>query len=101
MNEMFLEYWKRHDTLVDYLMIDYMITLAMQEFPEIREEIENLPFSSERLYDLVHLLDEPFDEKEFCRLKEKCIFSKLDWHRKYRTEYRGRPTYFAYITKNM
>ena len=29
MNEVFLEYWKRHDTLVDYLMIDYMITLAM------------------------------------------------------------------------
>lgn len=101
MNEMFLEYWKRHDTLVDYLMIDYMITLAMQEFPEIREEIENLPFSSERLYDLVHMLDEPFDEREFCRLKEECIFSKLDWHKKYRTESRGRPTYFAYITKNM
>lgn len=93
--DIFLEYWKDHDTLVDYLMIDYIIMIAYEEFPDIREEIDSLPYSSERLYDLVNLLDKPFNEDEFRKLCNECIFSKLDWHRKYKTAAHGQKTYYA------
>ncbi len=93
--EMFLEYWKNHDTLIDYLMIDYIIMIAYNEFPDIHEEIDGLPYSSERLYDLVHMLDMPYSEDEFNKLCNECIFSKLDWHRKYKIETHGKRTYYA------
>ena len=95
--EMFLEYWQTHDTLVDYLMIDYILMIAYQEFPDIKAEIDSLPWSSERLYDLVHMLDTPYDEEEWNKLSEECIFSKLDWHRKYKSEINGKDTYYSHM----
>lgn len=95
---MFLEYWKKHDTAVDYLMTDYSFWIAYQEFPDIKKEIDSLPWSSERLYDLVHLLNEPYDEIEAKSLFSDCIFSKLDWHKKYKMKAKGKQTYFSYIT---
>ena len=92
---MFLDYWRGHDTLVDYLMIDYIIMTAYREYDDIRREIDSLPWSSERLYDLVHLLDDAYDEKAFGKLEEECLFSKLDWHRKYRLETGGKETYYS------
>ena len=97
--EMFFEYWKKHDTLVDYLMIDYLIMLAYQEFPDIKKEIDGLDYSSERLYDLVNMLSKPYNEADFIKLKEECIFSKLDWHRKYKEEADNRPTFYSVLIK--
>lgn len=97
--EMFLEYWKTHDTLVDYLMIDYIIMIAYNEFPDIKEEIDSLPYSSERLYDLVHMLNKPYEENEFKKLCNDCIFSKLDWHKKYKCKKNKKPTYYSQVIK--
>lgn len=96
--EMFFEYWKSHDVLVDYLMIDYIIMLAYMHFPDIRAQIDSLPYTSERLYDLVNMLSEPYDEETFRTLMKECQYSKLDWHRKYAEEVGGRPTFFSVLT---
>lgn len=96
---MFLEYWKTHDTAVDYLCTDYFFYIAMQEYPEIKAEIDALPWSSERLYDLVHMLSKPYDENTFINLRDECIFSKLDWHRKYRLTASGKPTFYKILTE--
>ena len=95
--EMFLEYWKTHDTLVDYLMIDYVIMTAYNEFEDVKEEIDSLEYTSERLYDLVGMLDQPYDRKWLEELEKDCLFSKLDWHRKYRTTRNGEPTFYAQL----
>lgn len=94
---MFFSYWEKHDTLVDYLMIDYLIMIAYKEFPDIKAEIDNLPYSSERLYDLVKMLNKPYNAKEFTKLKTECIFSKLDWHKKYKTQTKHKKTYYSHI----
>ena len=99
MRDMFLSYWQTHDTLVDYLMVDYLIMTACIEFPDIRQEINSLPYSSERLYDLVHLLDRPFNEAEFDKLRSECIFSKLDWHKKYIETAEKQKTYYYMLTR--
>lgn len=97
---MFLEYWKTHDTAVDYLSTDYFFFLAMQEYPEIKNEINNLPYSSERLYDLESKLNAPYDEIYFDQLKKDCIFSKLDWHKQYREKQDTKKTFFSVISNN-
>lgn len=98
--DMFLKYWKTHNTAVDYLCTDYFFYLAMQEFPEINAEIDSLPYSSERLYDLVKVLNKPYDESYFLKLKEDCIFSKLDWHKKYKTIIKGKETFYKVLLSN-
>ncbi len=98
--QMFLKYWETHDTLIDYLMIDYIIMLAYQTYPDIKAEIDSLPYSSERLYDLVKVLNKPYDESYFLKLKEDCIFSKLDWHKKYKTIIKGKETFYKVLLSN-
>ena len=93
--DVFLEYWRTRDTLVDYLMIDYLLFLAYNEFDDIKAEIDGLSYTSERLYDLVKALDDPCEEGWLEELSEECLFSKLDWHRAYKKENKGKPTYYA------
>lgn len=96
--EMFFDYWKKENKLVDYLMIDYIIMLAYQQYPDIKEEIDTLPYSSERLYDLVGLLSDEYDRDSFDKLMDECIFSKLDWHKEYRTvTVDGKGTNYSHI----
>lgn len=95
--EIFYEYWKKQDTLIDYLMIDYIIMLAYINFSDIKSEIDSLPYSSEKLYDLVNLLSKEFNEEHFDLLMEECIFSKLDWHKKYKSIVKGKETYYSHI----
>lgn len=97
--EMFFDYWIDHDVLVDYFMIDYIIMLAYKHFPDIKSEIDNLPYSSERLYNLVDILCDEYNEEYFNQLMEECIFSKLNWHKKYKTEINGKETYYSHIVK--
>lgn len=95
--EVFLDYWKCHDTLVDYLMIDYILMLAYQEFPDVKSEIDSLPWSSEKLYDMVNMLNKPYNRDQFSQLKSECLFSKLDWHIKYKTKKSGEMTLYGFI----
>ena len=71
----------------------------MYEYPEIKAEIDALPWSSERLYDLVHMLNKPYDENTFISLRDECIFSKLDWHRNYRLTASGNKTFYKILTE--
>lgn len=95
--EMFFDYWENHDVIVDYLMIDYILMIAYNHFNDIKEEIDSLPYSSERLYELVTILNNEYDEKYFNSLMEECIFSKLDWHKEYKLSIKGKETYYSHI----
>ena len=95
--EMFFEYWKTHDVLIDYFMIDYIIMLAYNVFTDIKKEIDSLPYSSERLYDLVNVLSKEYNEDYFNSLKDDCIFSKFDWHKTYKANVKGKETFYSHI----
>lgn len=39
--DFFLHYWKNNDTMVDYLMVDYMIVLAQKYDARIKKNFKN------------------------------------------------------------
>ena len=98
--EFLIEYWKKYDTIIDYFLSDYTIFVAYRNFQAFKDEIDSLPYTSERLYELVHSLDDPYDEERLNDLLAECTYSKLDWHRKYRTEVNGRETIFSHLTRD-
>lgn len=93
--ELFMRYWKDHDVLIDYYLVDYIMMLGYKEFEDVKAEMDGLDYTSERLYELVDILDKPYDEEHFNGLCAECLFSKLNWHIKYKTEAGGKPTYYA------
>ncbi|EQA1379472.1 capsular biosynthesis protein [Escherichia coli] len=59
--DMFYDYWKENDTLIDYFLIDYLILLTYVSFEQFQREIDDLP---------------KFGENSF--LMSKIIFNKLN-----------------------
>lgn len=100
-SEMLQEYWRVKDTIIDYLMLDYIVMVAYRNFPDIKNAIDNLEYTGDEIYELVHTLNSPYDDIQFQQIKEECIFSKLDWHRKYRESVHGKETYYSYIIKSV
>lgn len=95
--EMLSDYWRKHDVIVDYYLLDYTIMLAYWTYDDIRSMIDALPYTSEALYDLVEILDKPYDKEETDRILSSTLFSKLRWDKKFRTEEEGKKTTYAVL----
>lgn len=82
MNAVFSNYWKVHNRLIDYLLIDFVINLILKYDPNLFDMIEAIP--ENRDYYLLNLsLNEEYNEK---RAKEMMIlspFQKLTYKKEF------------------
>lgn len=96
-----LEYWKKEDKAVDYLMMDYIFELAYRNIPCVKEMIDDLPEKNNLLRnELIEKLSEPYDEKRFKRYTEGDTFLyKLSWKFGGKAEETvdGKPTNYAHM----
>lgn len=75
-----LEYWKKCDKAVDYLMMDYIFELAYQNIPCVKEMIDSVPDNNLLRNELINKLAEPYDAEKFKRYTEGDTFLyKLSW----------------------
>lgn len=78
--DMMLEYWKKFDVIIDYLMMDYLIGIAYTHLPEVAEVMDRLPDNNTLRGKLMEAINEPYDEALFSRLEQEDTFaSKLSW----------------------
>ena len=79
----FLAYWHDYDYVADYLMIDYLINLAYENIPFVREEIDSVPINNPCMTLLGELnsgnLEVPFNENAWLELTQDTFFHKLNW----------------------
>lgn len=57
-----IKYNSREQALIDYLLIDYFMELGYEQFEEIRQEIDDLPFTNLYKEELVHRLGATFPD---------------------------------------
>ena len=95
--DFFLNYWKYNDTMVDYLMVDYMIVLAQKYDSRIAELFETIKSNNPECDELVKVLNQPFDSEKWNDLKRKTSLFKLSWKQKYAEEKEGKPTFYKYL----
>ena len=76
-----LEYWKKCDQAVDYLMLDYVFELAYRNIPCVKEMIDSLPEQNNMLRnELIMHLGDPYDKETFRKYTEGDTFLyKLSW----------------------
>lgn len=75
--DMLFEYWRRYDCVVDYYMMHLFISMAAEEFPELRDA---MPYgnSSSSLALLRHLGD-LYEESHWQSFSRKVCFHKLSF----------------------
>jgi len=80
--DLFYGFWRKHDILVDYFLIDYIINYLYFHSDFIRKQIEDVPINNCDISRLNHLLNQPFDEHMFLNITNKTTFHKLSWKTK-------------------
>ena len=78
-DSIFVEYWNKYDILIDYFLIDYCISLAYDNFEQIRELIDNNNYNNERIFDLNDIKNLTYDEIEYRKLIKYNMIHKLSY----------------------
>lgn len=75
---MFFEYWKYENKLIDYLMIDKLFVIAVLHNKVFKEQFLKMPeYYLENVLLLQHAQFEPYDEKIFNQIKSSSTIHKM------------------------
>lgn len=62
-----IEYWRTHDRVIDYLLMDYIFDLAYDHLPAVRSGIDALEPGNPDRHSLMQRINEPWDPDFFRR----------------------------------
>ena len=92
-----VEYWKDQNFLIDYMLIDYAVELAYQNFPEVKNLLDSVPLNNPENEGLRPLLNSAWDEKKFADLTSSTNFFKLTWKHQFKKNISGLETFYGRI----
>lgn len=93
--DFFLYYWKNNDTLIDYLLVDYMIALAQRHDMKIAKSFEEIIPNNPCCDELYKVLGEPYNELLWQELKKDTALFKLTWKQEFPLKKDGYDTFYA------
>ena len=97
MYDLYLDYWKKENIIIDYFLMDYMVKLAYLNFKDIREEFDNIPFNNEAIHELAALLNQKFNKKDFETLLSQNDIHKLSFKMELQEKMENQPTFWGVI----
>ena len=80
--QFFCSYWEKHDTLIDYFLVDHIIYFLYKNDPVCREMLDAIPVNNPNVSFLQDELSNTFELSKWNSLKENTDFFKLDWKAK-------------------
>ena len=91
-----IHWWSENDTIIDYLLMDYVFKIGYDMIPAFREEIDTIPLIQIGL--LRKVLCKEFDLKEWDYYCGQAGFHKLSY-KKYtdKCTKKGKKTHYAYL----
>ncbi len=63
--DIFVEYWKRYDDIVDYVWMDYIFNLLYDHIPSVREMLDAVPCNNPDIWILQTMIAKPFSKERF------------------------------------
>lgn len=93
-------YWKEHDCLISYLLIDCFLAVARRHSSVIDEMVNDLPQKDSSIFVLNDQhLDETYNENTFEKLKGKSNIHKLSYKYPHSEESGGEKTFWGYLVE--
>ncbi len=96
-------YWKKNDTAIDYLLIDYLIKLAKDRIPSVEEYLDIVPINNLHRDDLQAAMNAALPASAFFEVikPDTCLY-KLSWREQY-AEYTsdGKTTVYSDFINNV
>lgn len=77
--EGFFYYFSVYDKIKYYFMVDYIISIACNIFPEIEKQLRDVPYNNERACELGKHLLEKFEKQKYKKYTEGTTVQKLSY----------------------
>lgn len=94
---MLLEYWRKYDVLMDYLLIDSTIDYVYNERERTRRLIDGIVPFNPRTHEMCDVLNDTFDEAAYDVLTSETTFFKLTYKKNFVEERNGQPTLYGHL----
>lgn len=79
MKDAFDLWWKTYDTIIDYVLIDYLLLAGFRHVSAIREIINKVPDNNEDIFEMYQMLNQPYSEEMYQRLTRRNVMHKLTY----------------------
>jgi len=100
MCDAFSKWWSEYDTIIDYVLIDYMLWTGFRKVPAIHEMIDRVPDNNEDIFAMYGRLNEPYTPELYAELTQRNVMHKLTYKMDLRKETAdGRMTLYGYLWK--
>jgi hypothetical protein len=98
LKNIFSEYWRHHNKMIDYFLIDYFIAIAYDTIPSITQMIDAIPETDNLIHGLQDRLNSAYKQTVFDEIDETTKFHKLTYKMELQ-EYTGdgELTFYGYI----
>lgn len=90
-------YFSAHDRIQYYFMIDYLIAIACNTFPEVERQLKAVPYNNEGAQELARHLLEPYEEGRMEAYTKDTSVQKLTYKLSFDKGGGGSPTIYEYI----
>jgi hypothetical protein len=79
MSDAFSRWWEHYDTIIDYVLIDYMLWTGFKMVPAIHETIDAVPDNNEDIFEMYQVLNRPYSPELLQRLTQRNVMHKLTY----------------------
>lgn len=96
-----LEYWRKYDVLMDYLLVDSTIDYVYNERERTRRLIDGIAPFNPRTHEMCDVLNDVYDKAVYDNLTSETTFFKLTYKKKFVKERNGQPTLYGFLTAGL
>ncbi len=98
----FLEWWKLHDDIPDYVLIDYLIMVGYRHFLRIRELVDQVPNNNVGVFEMYKVLNQEYTPELYRELTKDNWIHKLTYKMELnKVTAEGRDTLYGFLMKDV
>ena len=79
MSDAFSHWWAHYDTIIDYVLIDYMLWSGFKGVDAIHKTIDAVPDNNEDIFEMYQVLNQPYTPELLERLTKRNVMHKLTY----------------------
>lgn len=79
MKDAFDKWWANFDTIIDYVLIDYLLLTGFRHVPAIHKIIDAVPDNNEDIFAMYGKLNQPYSEELYAELTKSNVMHKLTY----------------------
>lgn len=102
MKDAFIKWWSEFDTIIDYVLIDYLLLTGYKYIPAVTDIINSVPDNNEDIFEMYQVLNQPYSEELLKKLVQRNVMHKLTYKmnlEKYTSE--GEMTLYGYLIETV